>query len=546
MARFSPILDIDGKPIDKAALLDERKAVPTLTGVRSPISGHPADGLRPDRLAAIHRAAASGDPLRYFELAEDIEERDPHYLAVLSTRKRQVSQIPVTVVAAGEDSQLEEHADFVRQWLATNVLAESQFDMLDAIGKGLSILEIEWEARPGWVTPRCLHWCDPRWFALDDVSLDEPLLYDANGTKEPLDPNRYVVHRHKAKSGLSIRGGLARIASWSWMYKAFTLRDWNIFVQNYGMPIRIGKYDGAASEADKETVFQAVRSIAGDLAAIIPASMSIEFVEVKNAADGSALYEKRADWMDRQISKLVLGQTATTDAAPGSHAIGSTHRLVQEDLERFDAALLSATLNRQLIRKMVAFTFGPQEKYPTLVIGRPDELPIGVVVEALAKLGPLGLEVEESQVLDRLGFTAKAESVDGKTGGKPVRVIGGRAPAPAPVPADPAVPPAKQPPAQPPTLHGRLLASLIELHAAEPDHVELLTNRLSAEAAGAIAGLSLQVRSQFEAASDMTDLMARIDRLKLDAGELREVMGRAMALAYMVGQAAIVDEMRHG
>ena len=124
--------------------------------------------------------------------------------------------------------------------------------------------------------------------------------------------------------------------------------------------------------------------------------------------------------MDRQVSKAVLGQTATNDAAPGSHAIGSTHRLVQEDLERFDAFLLSATINQQLVRKMVAFTFGPQEKYPVLTIGRPDELPIETIVSAIEKLGPLGLEVEESQVLDRLGFTAAATQVDGK----PVRLIG--------------------------------------------------------------------------------------------------------------------------
>ncbi len=35
---------------------------------------------------AILRAAANGDPLAYFELAEDIEERDLHYAAVLATR----------------------------------------------------------------------------------------------------------------------------------------------------------------------------------------------------------------------------------------------------------------------------------------------------------------------------------------------------------------------------------------------------------------------------------------------------------------------------
>jgi len=55
-------------------------------GVRQPISGHPADGLTPQRLANILRAAAEGEPEAYFELAEDIEERDLHYAAVMATR----------------------------------------------------------------------------------------------------------------------------------------------------------------------------------------------------------------------------------------------------------------------------------------------------------------------------------------------------------------------------------------------------------------------------------------------------------------------------
>ena len=50
------ILDAYGRPIDRKALVQEREG-PTLTGVRSPMSGYPADGLNPIRLAAILREA---------------------------------------------------------------------------------------------------------------------------------------------------------------------------------------------------------------------------------------------------------------------------------------------------------------------------------------------------------------------------------------------------------------------------------------------------------------------------------------------------------
>lgn len=534
MARYSKILGPDGQPIDKSLFDRKTVAGPTLAGVRSPISGHPADGLTPARLAAIHRAAATGDPLAYLELAEDIEERDLHYLAVLGTRRRQVAQLPISVEAASDSPEHEKHADHVRSWLREKVLAGALFDMLDAIGKGYSILEIEWESKPGSVMPAAMHWRDQRWFTFDDLTLDEPQLLDAAG-KLPLEPHRFVVHRHKAKSGLTIRAGLARVASWAWMYKAFTQRDWAIFVQNYGMPIRIGRYHSAATDAELDILWRAVSGIAGDCAAIVPENMRVEFIEQKNIADGSELYEKRADWMDRQVSKLVLGQTATTDAIAGGHAVGKEHRLVQEDLERFDAGLVSTTVTRQIAAPMVAFTFGPQEKYPTVTIGRPDELPIPVIVDAISKLGPLGLEVEESQILDRLGFEVRAESVDGK----PARVIGGRSAAPAPAPE-----PALQHRAASPS--GGMLDRLFDLHARkpEPDHLEILTRRLGEDAVGALAGLTEAVRAEVESAEDMQDLLARLDRLELEPEAFQEAMARGMALAHMVGMASIIDATR--
>lgn len=525
MARLSKITDKDGRPYDLDALFGPPRAAPTLAGVRSPISGHPAETITPRRLAAILRTAAEGDMGAYLELAEDMEERDPHYAAVLATRKRQVAQLPITVEPASDDAEAVAHADFIRAWLADGVLDAALFDMLDAIAKGISILEIDWDARPDGVVPKALHYRPLRWFDLDRLSLDDPELCDGVG-REALNPHKFVVHRHKAKSGLAIRGGLARIAAWCWMYKAFTLRDWALFAQNYGMPIRIGKYDSSATDQEKEVLWQAVSQIAGDCAAIIPDATRVEFVEIKNAASGAAVYENRCAYLDQQISKLVLGQTATTDAIAGGHAVGQEHRLVQEDLERADARLASATLTHQLGRPMVDLNFGPQARYPRITIGRPDELPLAVIVEAVAKLGPLGLEVEASQLYDRMGITEPAESVDGR---RP-RLVGGR----------------QSPPAEAVPAPGALTRHLVSLHAAapEPEYVDRLTARLARDMEGAMAGLADEIRDAFDRAETLQDLSARLERLQLDPARFAEAMQRGMVLAHLVGQAALIDELR--
>ena len=53
------LLDRWGRPVDRAAMIEERQAT-TIGSVRSPVSGYPADGLNPVRLAQILREADQG------------------------------------------------------------------------------------------------------------------------------------------------------------------------------------------------------------------------------------------------------------------------------------------------------------------------------------------------------------------------------------------------------------------------------------------------------------------------------------------------------
>lgn len=400
----SQLLDRWGNPVDRTALVEEKLAT-TIGSVRSPVSGYPGDGLNPVLLAQILREADHGNPIRYLELAEQIEERDPHYLGVLSTRKRSVSQIDVSVESASDSAEDVARADMVREWLKRDELTEDLFAILDAVGKGYSFTLIDWDLSEGQWMPKTLERQDPRWFRFQRGDLMTPVKITDNGSEAPLDPFRYIFATIAAKSGLHLRSGLARVAAWGWMFKAFTLRDWSIFTQTYGQPLRLGKWHQGASEKEKDLLFQAVANIAGDCAAIIPAGMEIVFVESKTVGASADLYEKRADWLDRQISKAVLGQTATTDAIAGGHAVGREHRQVQEDIERADCKALAAILNRDLIRPWMDLEFGPSKAYPRLKIERPEAEDLAGLSSALEKLVPLGLEVEASEIRDRFGLS---------------------------------------------------------------------------------------------------------------------------------------------
>lgn len=398
---MAKLIDQWGNPITSAALKKEQ-AAPTMMGVRRPNTEHQATGLTPGKLARMLRTSLQGDPQAYLELAEDMEERDLHYAGVLSTRKLQVAGLEITVEAASDAPNDVENADMVRAFVERDAFESELVDMLDAIGKGFSATEIIWETSESQWNPVALKWRDPRWFRFDDKDGETLLLRDVGGDVA-LAPYKWIIHQAKAKSGLPIRGGLARAVCWAFLFKSFTMKDWAIFCEAYGQPLRLGKWGEGASEADKDVLLQAVANIGVDYSAIVPASMSVEFIKA-DISGSHELYEKRSDFLDRQVSKVVLGQTGTTDAIAGGYAVGKVHNGVKDDIERSDAKQLRATLNRDFVVPYIALNKGPQKAYPVIRIGRPQEVDLESYMKNVTSFVNLGGKVGMSEVRDKLGI----------------------------------------------------------------------------------------------------------------------------------------------
>ncbi len=408
------ILDAYGRPLRPAALRREL-AGPTVAGMRSIWSDHPAAGLTPARLAVILREAEQGNARAFLDLAEEMEERDLHYLAVLSTRRRQVSQLAVTVAPADDSTEAEADAAEVRAWVERTELEDEIFSLMDAVGKGFAVCEIIWDLSARQWQPARLEYRLPRWFEFDPsrgqtlmVRAEAQSAPDSTPGLVPLEPGKFVTHVHQAKSGLPIRGGLARAAAWAWLFKTYTSRDWVRFVEAYGQPLRVGKYHKGAMPAERDILMRAVRDIATDACAIIPEGMSIEFITSQAVRASSDLYRDLLSYLDAQVSKAVLGQTLTTDAGQGgsgSYALGQVHDAVRHDIERADARQLAATLTRDVARPIVALNRGDPgpRGYPRIMIGREEQADPALVADMLSKLP--GLRVDAAEVRAMLGFS---------------------------------------------------------------------------------------------------------------------------------------------
>lgn len=406
------ILGLDGRPLVgsdgstlKTRALTREVDIPTVSGIRQLFGEAVAAGLLPGRLAAILRQAQEDDMRDFLTLAEEMEERELQYASVLGTRKRAITGIDPVLRGRLRKQETDEVADAIRRdILDTPGFSDLIDDLLDALGKGYAAVEIVWETAAARWRPVRFKRHDPRLFQWDRATLSElRLRADADPDGQPLDPLKWVIHTPRLKSGVPPRNGLARLGAWTFMMKSFTLKDWMTFLEVYGMPLRLGKYGPGASSEDKAVLLRAVRDLGSDAAAIIPQSMSIEFIESKGFSEKP--FEGMADYLDKQLSKAVIGQTMTADAG-GSKAQAEVHDIVRTDIKKADADQLAATVNRMLIDPYVAVNFGPGA-VGQWRLALPVRVPrdIEALSSALSKLVPLGLKVRQDEIREPLGLT---------------------------------------------------------------------------------------------------------------------------------------------
>lgn len=527
--------DHRGELVDLARLTEEEGG-PTVTGVRQALPEHPSWGLSPDGLAAILRDSEGTDPSRYYALLADVAEREWHYRGVLSQRRAALAQLPITVEPYSDKAEHVDQADFIRRIVEEPDFTLARFELGDALDKGMAFGNLVWETSEKQWMPKAIKLRNPGFFRYDRTDLETPLLLDAQGQPQPLAPYCWIVHRARLNSGIPIRDGLGRAAVWAWMFKNFSIKSWQIFLDRYGMPIRTGSFPANASRAERAQLLAALRNIGRDAAAIIPEGMKVEFTKADGGTGGGAAFKENATYFDEQLSKLVLGQTGTTDASKGGYAVGRVHEGVKDSIALYDGLMLSMTLNRDLVRPAIDLNHGPQEGYPLVKIGLGEQKNVELLLKSIPGYVNLGLPVEASQVYPMLGLTEPAKGRD--------VVLLKPAARPQQPGAEPGGPPSpeEEPRADAPPNGGggpsgrRARLSAEPASPPAPDAIDRLADELGN--VDLIDELRREIEAAIDESTSLEELLARLEGMaKSPAGQkLVDTLGRAMFNARLAGE----------
>jgi SPP1 gp7 family putative phage head morphogenesis protein len=417
----------DPAPLATPAAPQPARHEPQWAGPRSVSSSRWATTLTPQKLATYLRQASDGDPQAQAELLTEMEDRDLHLVGTLGVRKRAVAGLPWGIAPASErrqDKKIAEYCTGAVKGIAG--FRDALVGALDAIPKGYSGTEIDWRSAPGRVWVNALYPRPARWFVPD---VERPqvwrILSESNPSRgDELVPAAWIWHEAKAKAGShAAETGLGRPLAWAYLFKSFTLKDWVIFAELYGAPLRIGKYPAGTSEPDRIALLSQLKALGVDAAAVFPDDVVVELKEAQKSGSID-VYAKLIEWCERAQSKAILGQTLTTEEGrSGSRALGQVHDQVRQDLLEADAEQLSETITRQLIQPLVDFQFGPQPAYPTFALDAKPPADLKAKGDLYVSVGRLGVQFPRSHIHTTFGIPEPKP-------GEPVYTLGAAAPKP--------------------------------------------------------------------------------------------------------------------
>lgn len=389
---------IDPEQMTSASLLADKM------GARRINYASQVTGLTPQQLVSINY---SGDRFRttnQLTLALEIEERDDRLQSLLRKRKSACTGLDGIVTAPTDDYD-QNIIDACNQLTKLPWWVDMQIDILDAIHKGWSVLELIWNTQSDLWIPKPIY-VDQRWTTwneYDGMSLH--LVGDGNTLGEEIigGQGRYIIHRHKSKSGQPHRGGLMKAIALTFIAKAFAKTDRMLFMEKLGIPLVVMRHKNQTA-AIRSKLEEIAQSITSDGAAIIPADVEIEFQSGRGVGIDENIYQNVIESLNDDYAILINGQTMTTTDG-SSRAQAEVMESVQRDqITKDDARQLCATITEQLIKPFVIYNFGYQKLYPYYYKKTEDEESIHEIIETHSPLIDRGMKFPQSYFYDKLGM----------------------------------------------------------------------------------------------------------------------------------------------
>lgn len=389
---------------------------PVLASVRGldTYNSHPAIGLTADMLFAYYRQAERGVPIWQYDCFDDLVEVDGHLRGLIGGRIESISGCDLVIQPGAPDKASNlaagELGDRILGLGGSVGIREFLEHQLTAPHFGIALTNIVWDFVEGVIAPVELknaahrRFCAPSTTRADEIKL---IAGDTIRDLTDLEPGLWAVSRYRNRNPWA--AGLLRTAGWWAMFKRWSVRDWQVFAEMFGLPLVIGYYEDGAGPVSREALEAAVKSIGEDGFAVLSNMTEIVIKDTVRSGDSSTVYPQIAALCEAQMSKLIAGATLTTDSggagSKGSYALGSVHESRQYNLARSDARRVEEMFQRDIGRVFCAWNGFDRAQPPKLKIQiTRDSLERAQALEILGQM----MELDEDQIREEFSLRTPA------------------------------------------------------------------------------------------------------------------------------------------
>ena len=395
--------------------------------------------LSMDRINSAIQCADIGDMEQITDLSRETIDTDPHLASVLQKRFANVSTLPWEVVPASgygiDKDKAQFYADVVREQLENlpdfrQILKQFAWAIFDGRcaseniwtpiqnGQRMESGKRVWVAlkQVNWIHPRLLSFNNNRdlvitdgsygylyWQPKDGIVLNEQTL-KAQGLW-----GKFNWWLPQSFGEYSEREGLARRCLYWSFFKRFAARDRLVLLELFGKPLRYIEIDeeSSASEEDIDAARTAADAMGSYFSAQMPRGAHLKFYNPGDLAGQN--YEAAIERSNTELSKLVLGQTGTTDGTDAGLNGGAVSLVLQNTeymILRHDAESLSEMVEDNICDRIIELNFGQEELFHAPRFSLKFDVPAdrGVEIDRLQKALDAGMIIAEDEAYEISGF----------------------------------------------------------------------------------------------------------------------------------------------
>ncbi|MBQ6353130.1 MAG: DUF935 family protein [Lentisphaeria bacterium] len=366
--------------------------------------------LTPVELDRIMMLANGGDVEQQCQLARELPEKNHDVAHALSTRVNALLGCKYHVEPGADTPEAEAAAEaFSRELDAAGMLLPGVGmiegfpgllgALCDAILPGFSAVETVWKPGGagfyGWrpIEPRFLSFSkgfSPRVRVFGNMS---------DGVEPP--PGKLIYARMGRPGVDPARGGLIRPLAWLHCFANLNLKDLLSFIERYGMPFVVAKIDRATYEKEGNALNNLIRNFGPRGGGVFSRAVEVELLQA--AQSSGDVYFRLLQYLGDAITKVILGQTASSGDSTGLSG-GDAQSRVRQDILDSDARAVEAAVNRDLIRPFMLYNFDPRTAPPKLALETAEPEDAAQLAAMVASLYNGGLAADPEEIGRRLGL----------------------------------------------------------------------------------------------------------------------------------------------